>query len=729
MAPKMKSNLHHNAWPWFELLRIETPQPTATGRDASAHVFMHCTNQCEPGMKFRLSLFGLLAVLLVNCGGADRETPQLNGLANETSVYLKRHARNPVNWQPWSDVAFETARELDRLVIVSSGYMACHWCHVMERESFSNDSIAAFMNDHFVCIKVDREERPDVDQAYLDAVELISGRAGWPLNCITLPDGRPVYGGTYFAPEDWYTVLTRINALYREDRSKLESIANELTAGLTQLWSIEPTDAMALPIDSLMTERVRYFDAVHGGDLGNPKFILPGDLSYLLHYGHLRDDDTVLKHIAFTLERLPMTGVYDAVGGGFFRYTVDEAWEVPHFEKMLYDNALLVDLYSDAYRWSGNEAYRTVVEETIDFVLRELMAPDGSFYSSLDADSQGEEGRYYSFTQPELTRITAGIEGADSIVSASHIEPGGEALAIRIHPVNRAEGWSPNEQEAAQKVKAALDLIRQRREAPQTDTKILTSWNALMIRALCNAWRATGDDRYLDAARRACDAVLAGAFEPSGELFHTRTGKTATVLGLLDDYGYLLEALCEVYACTWDERYLEQATRVAQAIALRFDATNGVFNYRQSENGALPGTPPNVNDNVVPSANAAVASGFFMLGTLTAEPDWIRKASALLKAAGGKLVTAGGHHHWARLHLRLEQPFHAVVITGVEHRSSLRKSFDRMYLPQAVIIGGEAKHNPLLEGKPQGDTLIYVCKEGACRLPVKTKDDALAEME
>ena len=667
----------------------------------------------------------LLAAACSNDDGGKR----LNGLANESSVYLRRHAANPVNWQPWSEMAFEEARKSDRLVIVSSGYMACHWCHVMERESFSNDSIAAYMNEHFVCIKVDREERPDVDQVYLDAVELISGRAGWPLNCITLPDGRPVYGGTYFAPEDWLTVLTRIKALYQTDKLRLESIAEELSVGLENRWSIDPTASAALPIDRLVTDRTAYFDKQNGGDVGSPKFILPGDLAFLLHYGVVRNDAHVLDHVEFTLDRLPHTGVYDAVGGGFFRYTVDDAWQVPHFEKMLYDNAQLIALYADAYRNTKDANYRKVIDETVDFVVRELMAPDGSFYSSLDADSNGKEGGYYSLSENELTELRTEFTDADSVMSVTAIGDEPDSYAVRIHPGSGQLDWDTHHETLAKGVCTALNRIRQRRESPQKDTKILTSWNALMVQALCAAWRATGDDRYLDAARRASDAVLAGAFTDDGQLYHTRSGKTATVEGLLDDYAYMLEAQCELYACTWDAKHLKMATRLAEAIQHRFSLANGVYTYRQSGFGVLPGTPPNVNDNVVPSANAAVANGFFLLGTLTAEPSWIRTARGMLAAVGGKLMETGGYHHWARLHLRLEQPFHAVVITGIDHRAREHKEMGQLYLPQALILGGTAPNNLLLEGKPHTDTLIYVCKEGACRLPVKTLDDALAEMD
>ena len=707
----------------------QTPSSTAPDRRAvDAPCFVSTPNRLLGAIK---PFFGVLlaAILAVACSGEGSNDGHLNGLANESSVYLLRHAQNPVNWQPWSEEAFETARETDRLVIVSSGYMACHWCHVMERESFSNDSIAAYMNAHFVCIKVDREERPDVDQVYIDAVEMISGRAGWPLNCITLPDGRPVYGGTYFAPEDWMNVLTRVNALYQSDRLRIESIADELSAGLNSRWSIDPNASASLPVDRLVEQRTAYFDTLNGGDLGSPKFILPGDLSFLLHHAVVRENAPVMQHLRFTLDRLPHTAVYDAVGGGFFRYTVDEAWELPHFEKMLYDNAQLIALYADAYRQTNAANYKIVIDETVDFVVRELMAPDGSFYSSLDADSNGEEGGYYSVSDSELNALRSEIATVDSILSVSALDSEGGNYAIRIHPSGDGRAWSTEDRDSAERVRNALKRIRQRREEPQKDTKILTSWNALMLQALCSAWRATGDDRYLDAARRASDAVLAGAFTDDNQLFHTRTKGTATVEGLLDDYGYMLEAQCDLYACTWDAKHLDAALRLANAIETRFASLNGIYAYRQDRRGVLPGTPPNVNDNVVPSANAAVANGFFMLGTLTAEPTWIRKARGMVEAVSGKLIETGGYHHWARLHLRLEQPFHAVVMTGIGHRDPAHKQFEGMYLPQAIVVGGTAPNNALLDGKPYTDTLIYVCKEGACRLPVKSIDDALVEMD
>ncbi|HFB61375.1 MAG TPA: thioredoxin domain-containing protein, partial [Bacteroidetes bacterium] len=454
---------------------------------------------------FYLPLF----LLFFSCNAQQKpmDTKQhryTNHLIHETSPYLLQHAHNPVDWYPWGKEAFEKARRENKLVLVSIGYAACHWCHVMEKESFENEDVAGFMNDHFVCIKVDREQRPDVDHQYMDAVQLLTGRGGWPLNCFALPDGRPVWGGTYFPPKQWMSVLDHLNRLWQNEPQKLKEQAGQLARGIRQnnLLRLSATGRpfKKSDLDKALTSWRRHFDLTWGGSSGAPKFPMPSNYRFLLNQYYHNGDKSLLHYVELSLEKMAQGGIDDHLGGGFARYSTDSRWEVPHFEKMLYDNAQLLSLYAEAYRLTRKPLYKQVVYQTAGFLQRELLSPDGGFYASLDADSEGGEGNFYVWTKKETDSLLGEeaplFNAAYSVTAAGNWETGKNVLFVQKDLKTLAGNFHLTPQEAEKRLASCrrkLFEARSRRTRPATDTKVLTSWNALTITGLLSAYGAFGD--------------------------------------------------------------------------------------------------------------------------------------------------------------------------------------------------------------------------------------------
>ena len=454
----------------------------------------------------------------------------MNHLANSTSPYLLQHANNPVNWYPWGTEALQKAKDENKLILVSIGYSACHWCHVMEHESFEDEKVAAVMNEYFVCIKVDREERPDVDQIYMSAVQLMSGRGGWPLNCICLPDQRPIYGGTYFRKNDWTSLLFNLADFYKQKPQEAEEYAIRLTEGIRQYESIEfvgdqpayTKDDLELIVDAWK----KYFDRVEGGLGSAPKFPMPNNWLCLMRYAHLAKDENVAGAVKLTLQKMAYGGIYDHIGGGFARYAVDSRWHVPHFEKMLYDNAQLISLYAEAYTWNPDPLYQKVVDEIISFSFHELTSSEYGFYSALDADSEGKEGKFYIFTKTEIEEILG--DDAELFCIYYHITDDGNWEEEQSNVLFRKE----NDEDLAKKlglpVEGLLDKIevsrqkvfeaRSRRMRPGLDNKILASWNGLMLKGLCDAYRAFNKPEYLEVALKNARFILDTLINRDGRL-------------------------------------------------------------------------------------------------------------------------------------------------------------------------------------------------------------------
>ncbi|MCB0280503.1 MAG: thioredoxin domain-containing protein, partial [Calditrichaeota bacterium] len=517
--------------------------------------------------------------------------PNQNHLKNESSPYLLQHAGNPVDWYPWGDEALQRAKREDKLMVISIGYAACHWCHVMEKESFEDTQVAELMNRFYVSIKVDREERPDIDQIYMTAAQLISGRGGWPLNVITLPDGRPIYAGTYFPKNNWLDVLIKVSQYYRAQRKEALEIAANITDGIQRSELVDLTNEKSdFKTDDLIKSFHNWkqtIDFEWGGSDHAPKFPMPAALNFLLIYAKKSEDKDASTAIKLTLDKMAIGGIYDQIGGGFARYSVDRFWIVPHFEKMLYDNGQLLSVYADAYRYSQSELYRLVLEETIAFANRELRSKDQLYFSSLDADSEGEEGKFYVWRQSELDLTL----GDDSQLVSSYYSctvHGNWENAVNILYRKQSDeqfielnGLDANRfKQTIESAKQKLLNERDKRIRPGLDDKILTAWNAMMIRGLCDAYRATGDRDYLDSAERTMSALLKFQWRTDGGLNRNFKNGKSSINGFLDDYAFLIDSLIALYQLTFNPDYLEKSGRLINyTIEHFFDKDRMMFYY------------------------------------------------------------------------------------------------------------------------------------------------------
>ncbi|MCC6839773.1 MAG: thioredoxin domain-containing protein [Flavobacteriales bacterium] len=661
-----------------------------------------------------------------------------NRLALESSPYLQQHAHNPVDWYPWCDAAFAKAKELDRLVLVSIGYSSCHWCHVMERESFMDEEVARSMNDHFICIKVDREERPDVDQVYMRAVQLMTNRGGWPLNCFTLPDGRPVYGGTYFTREQWMQVLRQLARTYADEPERVRDQAERLHQGLSGPGIIPPAADRAADHRSTLHAMVANwrtrFDAVDGGADNVPKFPMPDNYRFLLRFARLTADNGLERHVELTLDRMALGGLFDQVGGGFARYSTDAFWRVPHFEKMLYDNALLVSLYAQAYQALRKPLYKETVERTLAFIDREMTSAEGAFYSALDADSEGEEGRFYVWTEAELEQVL----GSEFEFARTYFDIGPRTLwELDRHILTRKvddERFALQQGipliEVKQRVASITERLlhaREQRPRPGLDDKSLTSWNALMVTALCDAYEVLGDQRYRAAAVRAMDLLLNNCRRSNGGLWHLYKEGKATINGFLEDHAFCIEALIALYGITFEESWLQHARSLTEHVIRHYhDGGNGLFHFTSDQDPALITRPVEVHDNVIPASNSSLSNSLLILGTLFDDERYLGLSERALRAGTGQLVQyPTAHSHWAQGLLLRAFPLNEIAITG-PGALNLRKGFAPHYIPNRLFLGSTQRSDlPLLKDKLLPDDTIFVCVERSCQLPVNTVEAAL----
>ena len=692
----------------------------------------------------RLTLI-LLILTLLSC---QRVTPQnmqhTNQLINETSPYLLQHAHNPVNWYPWGEEAWKKAKDENKLVLISIGYSACHWCHVMEHESFENDSTAKLMNEYFICIKVDREERPDIDQIYMSAVQLMTGSGGWPLNCFTLPDGRPIYGGTYFPTANWNQILVQLSTFYKNDPAKANEYATELTQGINKMELVkvneDPIDFNMKDLDAIVAAWKNQFDTVEGGPNRAPKFPLPNNYEFLLRYAVASGDNEVLKHVNLTLEKMAYGGIYDQIGGGFARYSTDTYWKVPHFEKMLYDNAQLVSLYSKAYQQSKNPLYKEIVYETLEFIQREMTSVQGGFYSAIDADSEGKEGKFYVWKLDELKEVLNELKApkAFEIISeyfninkTGYWEEENYILLRKKTPEEIAKIFSVSTGELSALIAEAKKLLlteRSKRIRPGLDDKILVSWNALMISGYCDAYKAFGDEQFLSAAKKNASLILRQMRTKDGGLFHSYKNGTAKINGYLEDYSFMIESLLSLYECTFDEIYLNEANSFAEyAFTHFYDETAGSFWFTSNLDPALIARKKEIQDNVIPASNSAMAKALFNLGIHFENKKFTDTASKMLHNIVKEMERYGsGYSNWAILMLNLTQDFREIVITG-DSAHKKRKELQSYYLPNTLFAGSlkESELPLLLYRTAEPKTLIYVCENRVCKLPVEKVEEAL----
>ncbi len=661
-----------------------------------------------------------------------------NALINESSPYLLQHAYNPVKWFPWGKDAFVKAAEENKLVIISIGYSACHWCHVMEHESFEDDGIAAIMNEHFICIKVDREERPDVDAIYMDAVQIMTGRGGWPLNCITLPDQQPLYGGTYFSRTQWQQVLLKVAGLYHSDPDQCRKYAAELTTGVSQMEKIVKDDSEPVfDFNDIYKIFENQFDTIDGGMNRSPKFPMPSNWEFLLQYHHFYKNEACLKQVDLTLFKMATGGIFDQLGGGFARYSTDEKWKVPHFEKMLYDNAQLISLYSHAYQLTGDSLYKKTVFAIADFIEWELTSPENGFYSALDADSEGMEGKFYIWTKQELESLIT-----DKFKRAIFFE------YFRIHD---KEVWEDkyfilqrinDKNSVADKYKLTkekLDLIieecksslreeRKKRIAPGLDDKQLCCWNALMLKGFIDAFHVFGEDKFLILAKNNA-AFLIKYLLQEGELFRTVNKGKATIHGFLDDYSFMIDAFISLYQCTSEKSYLEHALLLNEkAIELFSDKETGLFYFTPSTGEQLITRKMEVQDNVINSSNSVMCKNLFLLGKLTGNSEWQQHARQMVSNMAAHInQSAPWYANWAQAALLMHENNYEIVICGND-ASHFYNELVSFYLPNCMIVFSKVadEENQLFKGRyERNKTGIYICINNSCRLPVYSVKEAL----
>jgi len=653
-----------------------------------------------------------------------------NRLTRSTSPYLLQHANNPVDWYEWGREAIEKAASEDKPILVSIGYSACHWCHVMERESFENHAIARLMNDNLVCIKVDREERPDVDQVYMEAVQALGVNGGWPLNVFLTPDQKPFFGGTYFPPQQWQQVVGRIGEVFRTRRKDIEDSSNEVTDHLNKS-DLDRFAARELPggldknIPAKMFEAlVKRFDLKYGGIDKAPKFVMPSIWQFLLRYHKMTGMPEPLDMVALTARRMTEGGLYDTVGGGFARYSVDGEWFAPHFEKMLYDNAQLLTLYAELYSCTEDPFYEGVLRSTLHWLEREMRNSSGGFYSALDADSEGVEGKFYTWTYEEFHQVlgdetdeAASYFGVTTEGNWEH----GRNILLETKTDARSDGW-----------KRLLLTARSSRVRPGLDDKILAGWNCMTIIGLLDAYNALKDQRCIQLSLE-CIHFIESQMMDGQRLYRSYKGHRGDTIAFLEDYAWLLRAYIALYEATFDETWLGKASqRCEYIVAEFFDQKEGYFNFSSASGEILIARKKEIFDNVIPSSNSVMARNLFYLGTMLDRSDWLTMAGKMAGRLSGIISQEPTHlSNWGMLVLEMVKGMSEVAIVGTEamHR---REELASKFLPFTILSGCENRSElPLLKDKTSlnGRTAIFVCFDKACLRPVTTLAQALEQLE
>jgi len=668
-----------------------------------------------------------------------KEHKYTNLLIKETSPYLLQHAHNPVEWHAWNDETLAKAKAEDKLLLISVGYAACHWCHVMEHESFEDTTVAKLMNENFICIKVDREERPDVDAIYMDACQLITGRGGWPLNAIALPDGRPVYALTYAPKDQWKKVLSHFGDIYPSKRDELLKQAEELTQGIVDKENIplNTTEPNFKEEDLMATWNTwkSKIDFSKGGRSGAPKFPMSYNYDYLMRdYYHTKTPQK-LEAVKVTLDKMMMGGIYDQVGGGFARYSTDAIWKVPHFEKMMYDNGQLVSTYAKAYALTKNEEYATVVRETIEWVEREMTDKSNGFYASLDADSEGEEGLFYIWKATELVNVLGEKDAKLMKAYWSVTESGNwEGHNILFATISLEKFAIQNDIEVSElksiieQSKAKLLKERTKRVRPGLDDKILISWNALMLTGLVDAYRYLGDENYLKLALKNANFIKEKAIKNNFRMDRNYKNGKSTINGFLDDYSLTIEAYIALYEVTFDEQWLKLAYNLTEYVINHFyDESTAMFFYTSDIDKQLIARKKEVQDNVIPASNSSMAKALFLLGDYYDVKDYKLKSEKMLNNMKEYVRQYGTYYsNWAKLmDMNVHQPYEVAIVGN--NAESLRKELMSKYIPNAIYLGGKNEGTlELLKDKlVKGETFVYVCQNKACKMPVKSVNEAL----
>ena len=666
-----------------------------------------------------------------------------NRLAEASSPYLKQHADNPVDWYEWNEEIIKKAEKENKPLLLSIGYASCHWCHVMEEESFMDTAVARVMNENFICIKVDREERPDIDNIYMNACQLISGEScGWPLNAFALPNGKPFFAGTYYPKDNWLNLLKQISDAYKNQHQKVVLQADALTNEIKN-YDIDflKSDSQPAAIDQRIYQNFfdsiyTQIDLVNGGLHGTQKFPLPIVWEFLLQYHYYNKDEKAIEAINKSLTQMALGGIYDQVGGGFARYSTDQEWRIPHFEKMLYDNGQLMSLFAHAYQVTQKPLYKNIIEGIALFIERDLTSTSGGFYSSLNAVTEDGEGEFYAWTYNDVKKIV-GETQAGLVAEYYNISPEGNWKAAKNilfaseTPEEFAQTQKKSDTEISDlidKAKSGLLKERNKRKKPSVDDKILTSWNALMIKGYLDAYVAIGNEAYLNIAIKNAEFIEKNMLHKDGKIWRNYSNGKTSVSGFLEDYALLAKAFIRLYQVTFDIHWLQISRRITDyAIKNFYDEQTGLFFFTASSSNDLVVRKIELTDHVIPSSNSVMAEVLFNLYVYFEQNGYFEKASAMVSKVHGKAKRESPFYaHWYYVSGMLANGINEVAIMGKE---AIKKNLElqKNYLPGSINMGSVSEENlPLLENKmPADKTLIYVCTNRTCKLPVEDVEKAL----
>ena len=684
----------------------------------------------------------ILFFILISCN-SEILMNKKNNLINESSPYLLQHAKNPVNWNPWDKKYLNIAEKQNKLVIISIGYASCHWCHVMERESFQDSAVAKLMNEKFISLKVDREERPDIDQVYMNAIQLMTGSGGWPLNVIALPDGRPIWGGTYFSKEQWLSALNQISVIYEKEPEKFTSYADKVQEGINSLNIVDPAidDFESIDLLKYSEKLIDSIDLKFGGFNGAPKFMMPNNLDFLLRYS-VQENNLKSKNIILeSLEKIAYGGIFDHIEGGFSRYSTDEKWHIPHFEKMLYDNAQLMSLYSKGFKVSNKKQFKKVVYKIHEYINKEMKDTSGGFYSSLDADSKIDEnnyveGAYYSWSFSELKNLIK--EDFDLFSKYYNVNDYGywkeEDKYVLINNVSDTEFISEHnltEEVFNEKLSNWVSILKEAKKdknKPSLDYKIVTSWNGLMISGYVDAYKAFNDEIFLNEAIESAEFIYKSLTKNDGGLFHNYVNGKSKVNGYLEDYATIIQASLDLYEITLNQKWIERALKLSEYVIKNFsNDESALFYFTSKKDEELITRTIEFRDNVIPSSNSIMAKNLFKLYHYFDKQEYFDLSKKMALSVTNEFeVYPSGYSNWFDLIYNLKSKFYEVAIVG-ENAIEKATELNKKYLPNKLVIGSSTSNDlPLLQNRfINGKTLIYVCVNKACKMPTENLDESI----
>jgi uncharacterized protein YyaL (SSP411 family) len=659
----------------------------------------------------------------------------MNVLHLETSPYLLQHANNPVHWKGWNAKSLQQAITENKLIIVSVGYSACHWCHVMEHESFEDEEVAKVMNYSFINIKVDREERPDIDAVYMKAVQLMTSRGGWPMNVVCLPNGKPIWGGTYFPKKDWIHYLDQLQNLFENDLNKLEEYAKKLTDGIKMLSIVQTEEndeeKNTFSLENLVKKWQKSFDLEFGGMARAPKFMMPNNYEFLLHYGYLNQKNEILNFVDLTLKKMAFGGLFDVIDGGFSRYSVDLEWHVPHFEKMLYDNGQLVSLYSNAYKLNKNWLYKEVIQKSLKFITQEWLTEENGFYSALDADSLNkheklEEGAFYVWQKDELKFIIQ--EEFELFSQVFNINEFGfwehnNYVLIQTEELELIAAKNKITLEELQSKKRGWEMKlyqhREKREKPRLDDKLLCSWNAIVLKGYLEAYQAIQDEDYLKIALKNANFIIEKFLKKDGSLWHSYKNRISSITGFLEDYAFTIESFIVLYQTTIDENWLQKAKKLTDyCLEMFYDHDTKFFRFTSKNEEELITVHFEIEDNVIPASNSVMAKNLFLLSNYFYSNDYREISATMLRITLSKVDYPSAFSNWLQLHLLFSENQTELAVCS-NNAKEMVNELNSYYRPNILLAGcGQKSDLPILKDRfKENQSLFYECKNQTCGLP------------